>query len=100
MLQCYIKKTINVDPLKPKVMKLTYITKVTFNINGTTIHSTLAIPLNNFFNELKTLNDEKHDTLTKIYVQFQLVVIDEFFLVDDKILIFIDHRLHVIKQVI
>jgi DNA replication protein DnaC len=100
MLQCYIKETINADPLKPKMMKLTHIRKVAFNINGTTIHSTLAIPLNKFFNELKTLNDEKCDTLTKTYVQFQLVVIDELFLVDNKLLIFIDHRLHVIKQII
>jgi hypothetical protein len=53
MLQCYIKKTTNADPLKPKVMKLTYIRKVAFNINGTTIHFALAIPLNKYFNELK-----------------------------------------------
>jgi hypothetical protein len=30
-----------------------------------TIHSTLTIPLNKKFNELKTLNDEKHDSLIK-----------------------------------
>jgi hypothetical protein len=46
MLQYYIKETTNIDPLKPKVIKLTYIRKTTFDINGTTIHSTLAIPLN------------------------------------------------------
>jgi hypothetical protein len=52
-MQCdYMKGVIvmcfhpNVDPLKPKVMKLTYTWKVTFNINGTTIHFTIAIPLN------------------------------------------------------
>jgi hypothetical protein len=37
MLQYYIKEIINVDPLKPKVMKLTYTWKTSFNINGTTI---------------------------------------------------------------
>jgi hypothetical protein len=34
------------SPLKPKIMKLTYIRKITFHINGTTIHSTITIPLN------------------------------------------------------
>ncbi len=57
MLQYYIKEITNVDLLKPKVMKLTYSWKTSFNINGTTIHSTLAIPLNIFFNEFKALND-------------------------------------------
>jgi uncharacterized radical SAM superfamily protein len=40
-------------------MKLTYIGKTTFNINGMTIHSAFVIPLNNFFNKLKALSDEK-----------------------------------------
>jgi hypothetical protein len=45
------------SPLKPKNMKLTYIGKTTFHINGTTIHSTLTIPLNKNYNELKA-NDK------------------------------------------
>jgi hypothetical protein len=44
MLQYYIKQIIYVNPLKPKIMKLTDIGNITFNINGTTIHSGLAIP--------------------------------------------------------
>jgi hypothetical protein len=59
MLRYYIKYIPNVNPLKPKVMKLAYIEKVAFSINGMTIHSTLAIPLNKNFNEVKALNDEK-----------------------------------------
>jgi len=58
MLRCYIKDIPNGDPLKQKVMKLTYTRKFAFNINGMTIHSTFAILLNKNFNELKTLNDE------------------------------------------
>jgi hypothetical protein len=46
MLQYYTKKITNVDPLKPKIMKLTYIGKITFNINGTMIHFELVIPIN------------------------------------------------------
>jgi hypothetical protein len=48
-------------------MKLTNIGKTTFNINGVTIHFTLVIPLNKFFNEVKALNDEKGDNLIKMY---------------------------------
>jgi hypothetical protein len=80
-------------------MKLSYIGKTTFNINGTIIHPTLAIPLNKMFNELKALNDEKHDMLIKEYDQLQLVMIDEISLVGNKMLTYIDHRLRVIKQI-
>lgn len=51
----------NVDPLKPKVMKLTYSRKVTFNINGRIIHFALAISLNKILTKLNALNDEKCD---------------------------------------
>ncbi len=50
-------------------MKLAHIGKSTFNINGTTIHSTLVIPSNKKLNELKKLNDIKHNTLIKTYDQ-------------------------------
>jgi hypothetical protein len=53
------KEIPNVDPLKPKVMKLIYIGKVAFNINGMTIHLRLVILLGKKINELKTLSDEK-----------------------------------------
>ncbi len=65
MLRYYIKDIPNVDPLKPKMMNLTYTKKDAFNINGITIHSTLVIYLSKNFNELKALSDEKHDSLTK-----------------------------------
>jgi hypothetical protein len=46
MLWYYIDKIVDADYLKPMIMKLTYIGKRSFNINGTTIHLTLVIPLN------------------------------------------------------
>jgi hypothetical protein len=45
ILQYYIKQIRNANPLRLKIMKLTYTRKVAFNINGTTIHSRLATPL-------------------------------------------------------
>ncbi len=46
MFRYYIRETIDVNILKTKIMKLAYTQKTTFNINGSTIHSTFAIPLN------------------------------------------------------
>ncbi len=93
MLRNYIKDIPNVDLLNPKVMKLTYTEKVIFNINGVTIHSTFAIPLNKNFNELKALSDEKRDSLIRKYDQLHLLVIDEISLVGNIILSFIGPRL-------
>jgi hypothetical protein len=99
MLRYYIKNIPNADPLKPKIMKLTYTGKDAFNINGTTIHSKLVIPLSKNFNELKALSDEKHDSLTKHYDQLHILIIDEISLVGNRMLSFINHRLRIIKQV-
>jgi hypothetical protein len=59
MLRYYRKDILNVDPLKPKVMKSMYIGEVTFNINSMTIHLGLVIPLEKKINEQKALSDEK-----------------------------------------
>ncbi len=68
-------------------MKLTYIGKVAFNINGTTIYSTLAIPLNKNYNELKALSDVN-----------QIVTINEISLIGNRMLTFINCKLRDIKQ--
>jgi len=81
MLRYYTKQITNVDPLKPKIMKLAYIRKTRFNINGTTIHFVLAIPLNKNLTEVDALSDEIWDIFIKTYDQFCLLVIDEVSLV-------------------
>jgi DNA replication protein DnaC len=58
-----------------------------------TIHSTLTIPLNKNFNELKALSNEKCDNLIKKYDQLHLLVIDEISLVGNRMLSFVDPRL-------
>jgi hypothetical protein len=57
-------------------MKLPYTRKTTFNINGTTIHVALAIPLNRGINKLKSLFDENRDGLIKNHDQLCLLIID------------------------
>jgi hypothetical protein len=85
MLQYYTKQITNDDPLKPKIMKLTYIGKITFNINSTTIHFALAIPLNKNLTKLNALSDERRDTFIKTYHRLYLLVINGIFLVSNKI---------------
>ncbi len=66
------------------MMKLTYIRILKKKINGIVIHYEFAIPWNIYFNELKTLNDEKCDTSINAYDQLQLIMIDEVFLISKK----------------
>jgi hypothetical protein len=40
-----------------------------------------------------------YDNLIKTYDHLQLVIIDKIFLVGSRMLTFIDHRLHIIKEV-
>jgi hypothetical protein len=70
MLQYYIKQITNANPLKPKVMKLTYTRKTTFIINGTIIYYALAIPLHKKLTKFNALSDEIRDTIIKPYDQF------------------------------
>ncbi len=77
MLRYYIKQITNVDPLKPKMMKLAYTGKITFNINGTTIHFALIVPLNKNLTKLNAISDKRHDIFIKTYDQLCLLVIDE-----------------------
>jgi hypothetical protein len=51
----------------------------TFNIDGTTIHSSLSIPHNCKY--LPSLNSEWLDNLVKKYDQLQLIVLDEISLI-------------------
>jgi hypothetical protein len=80
-------------------MKLAYTRKTTFNINDTIIHFVLAIPLNKNLIALNALNEERQDTFIKIYDQLCLFVINEVFLVGNKTLSFVNHKLHFIKQI-
>ncbi len=61
--------------LKKKVLFMAYIIKMIFNIDGTTIHSNIFIPLN--CKGLLSLNLEHFDNLVKKYDQLQLIVLDE-----------------------
>jgi hypothetical protein len=80
-------------------MKLAYTRKTTFNINGTTIHSILANPLNKNPTKLNALSDERQYTFIKTYDQLCLLVINEESLVGNRMISFINNKVHIIKQV-
>jgi hypothetical protein len=48
-------------------MKLTYIGKRSFNINGTTIHFAFVSPLNKKLTKFNGLSDERCETFTTTY---------------------------------
>jgi hypothetical protein len=54
---------------------MAYTRKIIFNIDGTTIHSNLSIPLN--CKGLLSLISEHLDNLIKKYDQLQLIILDE-----------------------
>jgi hypothetical protein len=61
-----------------------YTGKSTFNIDGTTIHSSLSIPFN--CKDLPSLSSERLDSLVKKYDQLQLIVQDEISLIGKRVL--------------
>ncbi len=65
LLHFNVKHDKNMDPLKKTILKMNYTEKVSININDTTIHPILAIPINKNLDQLTNLNDEKRDVLIK-----------------------------------
>jgi hypothetical protein len=62
------------DPMKPKGLIVSYIGKATYNVGGTTVHSTFLMPFNK--SQFLPLSKEMLDTLSQLYEELQLVFID------------------------
>jgi hypothetical protein len=84
---------------KTKTLLMASISKVVFNINGLTIHSTLNIPIQQSLSSLPNLSTKSLNRFTYQYEPLQLVVIDEISLVGAKMLNVIDNRLKSIKHI-
>jgi hypothetical protein len=95
-LRHYNKKKLGYDPLKQKAILMAYTCKATFNINGTTIHSRLSLPLN--CKHLQSLLAKRLNSLSKIYDELQFLMLDEVSLIGSKIFSFIDLHLKSIKH--
>ncbi len=72
---------------------MAYISKTTFNIDGTIIHLALSIPLN--CKHLPSLTS-KHSI--KTYSDLNLLTLDEISLIGNEMFSFIDYRLKAIKR--
>lgn len=75
---------------------MAYTRKITYNIDGATIHSNLLLPLN--FKNLSSLSSKRLNTLFKKIDQQQLIVLDEISLISKKILKFTNLHLSSIKR--
>jgi hypothetical protein len=96
LLTLYTKELTS-NPLKAKILLVTFIRKATFNINESTIRYALHIPINQSYSNLEILSSQNLKNLTNQYKQFCLVFIDEISLVVTKLFRVIEQRLKLIK---
>lgn len=89
LLSLYTKELTS-NPLKAKILLVAFIRKATFNINESTIHSTLQFPNSQSYFNFEILSSQILNNLTNQYKQFCLVFIDEIFLVVTKLFRVID----------
>ena len=78
---------------------MTFIHKITFNVDGTTGHSALNIPIYQSLTNLSNLASDTLNILTNKYEQLQVVVIDEISLVRARMFNIVDQRLWSIKNI-
>jgi len=84
---------------KTKALFMALTSKVVFNIDNLTIHSTLNIPIQQSLFNLPNLSSYSLNWLKCQYEQFQLVVIDEISVVGAKMFNITDNKLKSIKHI-
>jgi hypothetical protein len=92
----HYNKKLGSNPLKQKAILMAYTGKMTFNIDGTIVHSRPSLPLN--CKHLQSLSTKRLDSLSKTYDELQLLVLDEVSLIGSRIFCFIDLHLRSIKH--
>jgi hypothetical protein len=84
---------------KTKALFMALTSKVVFNIDDLTIHSTLNIPIQQSLSNLPNLSSYSLNWLKCQYEQFQLVVIDEISVVSAKMFNITNNKLKSIKHI-
>jgi len=92
LLQLY-NKNISSNLTKTKALLMVSTCKVSFNINGLTIHLVLNILVQQFLSSLPNLSTYSLNKLTCQYEQLQLFVINEISRISARILNVINNRL-------
>lgn len=90
-------KNVQTDIELPLALVMAYIGKAAFNVKGTTIYSALHLPL--VTREQTSLSSKKLDTLSAMYKNLQLIVLDEVSLIGFRTFQLIDTRLRSIKHI-
>ena len=78
---------------KPKVMLLAPTGVAAVNIDGTTIHTSLGIPVGRYGKNLPRLNDKKRSALRNSLCELKALIIDEISMVSNLQLLYVHLRL-------
>jgi hypothetical protein len=98
LLQLY-NKNISSDLTKTKVLFMTSIGKVAFNIDNLIIHLALNIPIQQSLFILLNLSSDSLNRLTCRYEQLRFLVIDEISFIGAIMFNVIDNRLRSLKHI-
>ena len=83
----------NVSLDKPKVLLITTTGVPAINIDGTTIHTALNIPINQFEKKLSPLSDKMRSSLRKKLTDLKVIITDEISMVSNDLLFHVHLRL-------
>ena len=82
------------DPNKPRMLLIAPTGVAAINIEGTTIHTGLGIPVGNYSRKtLPKLNDKMRSSLRNNLSELQVIVIDEISMVSNVLLLNVHQRL-------
>lgn len=81
------------NPDSVKVLLTAFSGKAASVINGTTLHTAFALPVNQFGGELTTLSNDIANTIRSQLVNLKLIIIDEISMCGAKVLHWVNQRL-------
>ena len=84
----------NVSLDKPKVLLMAPTGVAAINIDGTTVHTALNIPVDHFGKNLPSLSDKMRSTLRNRLADLKVIIIDEIPMVSNNLVYYIHLRLN------
>ena len=96
-LHRYLCSSEGQNPRECRILLAAPTGKAAYNINGTTLHSALFLPVSQGYRVYKPLETEKLNTLRTKYRHLSVIFIDEISMVGHDMLNFINLRLQQIK---
>ena len=84
----------NVSLDKPKVLLMPPTGVAAINIDGTTVHTALNIPVGHFGKNLPSLSDKMRSTLRNRLADLKVIIIDEIPMVSNNLVYYIHLRLN------